>query len=149
MVSPAIHFEAHWLDGRSYICPGDDCLACTAFVHSKIVAALTFTSKDRPLQLVKTPASQWHAEIGTEAIGQIVDVQLDGRKIVVKSETRKQVYKPTHELEVWAALATLHRLPLPFGVETQEAIEELNKAAEKQILLALPILAQYGYRDDE
>ena len=144
IVSPTIQWYQHWIDGRSYICPGDDCLACTAWLPTSHIGALALPRKDAEPVWLQTAHHAWRSPDGKAILGKIVTVTRPDTVTYVDGEDKGGDFETYDVRASWSVIACMNRLPLP-DINVQDALVDLREAARNQLRAVLPILAA----DDE
>lgn len=141
IISTPIQWYQHWIDGRSYICPGDGCIACAAWLPTSHKGALALIKKNGEAVWLQSSNAAWRETNDEILPGDIVEVTRPD-KVTTIATTGASADWETYDASVsWSVIATMNRLPLP-PIALYDALVDLRAAARRQIIAALPILAQ-------
>lgn len=133
LVNEPIQFAEHWLERRSWICPGTDCPACETWSSRAMTAAIGLADRKGGPRLIIAPTEQWPDEAHFR-LGTIVRVTGGRKGYTIEVTGKKRVTKAVRILDqtTWECIATMHRLPWR-GDEPGDPIQFLLDAARRQL----------------
>lgn len=145
-------FQVHWCDGRSYVCPGEDCPACVqcwpqrwnGFLVARVIGPQT-----RAPVLLELSATSWDRLSGLMKLQGFETVE----RLIVSCQRRKPksplVVDPLGYSEetdcriikedaAWSAISVLYQLPQPRPGESRSDWDDrASEAARRLIDLAM------------
>lgn len=142
----------HWIDGRSYACPGEDCPACIQCWPDRWAGFLVVRcvgTKARAPMLLELSSSSWDRLAGLmklEGYGSVQALFLHAERRKKKSplivdpvaEAPEAAGRMVESMAVWSAISPLYGLPQPRLDETDSMwVERCKPAARRLIELAI------------
>jgi len=141
-------FNVHWLLGRSYMCPGEDCAACFAGVPSRwngflvVRARVGHATEMRLLELSSAAYERFAGLVRMEGWPDLAGVHFTA----VRSRAKASLYvepldrdedraaKALSPLRCWEAVACLYGLPVPRPDESLEEWEVRARSAAGRLV---------------